>query len=211
MTRAAGVHALLVHGMGRTPASMLLLAARLRRLGFRPHLFGYSATLERFATIAARLTRRLQTFGDGPLVGVGYSLGGLLLRAATAGLSPTDRRPDRLVMLGTPNHSPRLARSLKRHRLYRLVHGDCGQLLGDEDRMAALPFPAVPTTLIAGTAGWYGRRSPFGDEPNDGVVSISEVGWDGIEPIRLPLPHTVLMNGRAVPRIVAAGRVSVGR
>lgn len=37
---------ILVHGMGRTPLSMLRLRRRLRRAGHHPILFGYSPTFE---------------------------------------------------------------------------------------------------------------------------------------------------------------------
>jgi hypothetical protein len=49
------MRAILVHGMGRTPASMLVLAARLRIRGFRPTLFAYSATFEALASCSERL------------------------------------------------------------------------------------------------------------------------------------------------------------
>ncbi len=39
-------HAILIHGMGRTPLAMSILAARLRASNIRPHLFGYSVTFE---------------------------------------------------------------------------------------------------------------------------------------------------------------------
>jgi hypothetical protein len=196
------MHAILVHGMGRTPASMLVLAYRLRRLGIRPRLFGYSATVESFAAIAGRLTRQLRSHGSGPYIGIGHSLGGLLLRAAVADLSRDDRSPDHLFLLGTPNRSPRLARRLRDRWLFRLVHGDCGQMLADPSRMEAIPTPVVPMTLVAGTTGWTGRRSPFGDEPNDGVVTVSEVGLDGHDPVPIPLPHTFVMNGRRVADVI---------
>ena len=32
----------------------------------------------------------------------------------------------------------------------------------------------VPYTIIAGTGGPRGRWSPFGSEPNDGIVAVSE-------------------------------------
>jgi hypothetical protein len=192
--------AVLVHAIGRTPASMLLLAARLRRAGIKCHLFGYSATLESFERITRRLTKHLQSVAR-PYVAVGHSLGGILLRVAIHEL-PAAARPEHLFMLGSPNQSPRLARRLHRSWPYRLVHGDCGQLLADSRRMGALPPPRVPTTLVAGTRGWHGRWSPFAAEPNDGVVAVDEVAMNGVDMVRLPEWHTFLMNSRQVSELI---------
>ena len=63
----------LVHGMGRTPASMVWLALRLRLAGHRPTLFGYAVTLERLASISQRFTERVRvTLGHGT-GGPGYA------------------------------------------------------------------------------------------------------------------------------------------
>ncbi len=196
--------AVLVHGIGRTPASMLLLAARLRHAGLTCHLFGYVAALEPFDRIAARLARRLQRVAEGPYVAVGRSLGGLLLRVAVEALPSTVRRPEHLFLLGTPNHSPRLARRLQHWFPYRLVHGDCGRLLAEPSRVDALPRPNVPTTLVAGTRGWRGRWSPFRSEENDGIVAVSEVMLDGASLVRLPVWHTFMMNSRHVFDVIRA-------
>ncbi|WP_077038191.1 hypothetical protein [Pelomonas sp. KK5] len=52
--------ALFVHGMGRTPLSGWPMLARLRAGGMATETFGYSAALESFDAIAARLQVRLR-------------------------------------------------------------------------------------------------------------------------------------------------------
>jgi thioesterase domain-containing protein len=198
--QSAAAAVVLVHGMGRTPLSMLWLAWRLRRAGLRTHLFGYSATFESFARIAGRLAR-LMELGRRPYIGVGHSLGGLLLRVAASQLTPPKLKPMHLLMLGTPNRSPRLARALRHWRSFRALNGDCGQLLSDPPRMDALPPLEMPATVVAGTSGWNGRWSPFADEPNDGVVAVSEAELNGASLIQLPLRHTFLMNSKRVAHI----------
>ena len=60
------------------------------------------------------------------------------------------------------------------------------------------PIP-VPFTVVAGTFGPVGRFSPFGHDPNDGVVSVCETKVDDAhEPMRVPAWHTLLM---AHPRV----------
>jgi hypothetical protein len=53
--------------------------------------------------------------------------------------------------------------------------------------------------VIAGTAGPRGRLSPFGDEPNDGLVAVSEtpVGSAG-EVVQLPVWHSTMMDATLV-------------
>ena len=42
MNKKTQMNAILIHGMGRTPVAMSILAARLRASNIHPHLFGYS-------------------------------------------------------------------------------------------------------------------------------------------------------------------------
>lgn len=183
---------------------MLLLAARLRRAGVVPGLFGYVPAVESFEAIAGRLAGRLAGLARDPdYFVVGHSLGGLLLRSALSRLDPGVPRPRHLFMLATPNQSPRLARRFQRNALYRWYNGDAGQLLASPGRMGSIPGPEVPYTLITGTSGRTGRWSPFGDEPNDWVVSLSEARvTDSDEVVTVPANHTFLMNHREVAAVI---------
>jgi hypothetical protein len=107
-------------------------------------------------------------------------------------------------MLGTPNQIPRLARRCRDFWLYRLVNGEPGQLLADSGFFASLSRPSSPYTIIAGTAGFRGRWSPFGAEPNDGLVAVAETMISPEDrPITLPVRHTFMMNDRRVRSVVA--------
>ena len=196
---------LLVHGLGRTPVSLAGLAFDLRRSGHRPELVGYIGAVERFEGIVARVRRRLHAAAGRaePLAAVGHSLGGVVLRAALAGWPARLPVPRCLIMLGTPHTPPRLARRFRTRRLYHWVSGECGQLLAQPEFFAGLPMPAIPLTLVAGTRGWPSRLSPFGAEPNDGVVAVSETRLgSGPGVIELPASHTFMMNNRRVRALV---------
>jgi pimeloyl-ACP methyl ester carboxylesterase len=192
---------ILIHGLGRTPLSLLGLASDLRRTGHHTELVAYSGTLESYCGIVARVRRRLEAAAAGgePYAIVGHSLGGLIARAALDQWPPTQPLPRHLIMLGTPSRVPRLARRFRRWWLYRLVNGQCGQLLAEPTFFAGLPQPVVPTTVIAGTKGWLRALNLFGDAPNDGLVAVDETRLDAAAGlIELPASHTFMMNNRQV-------------
>lgn len=195
---------LLVHGMGRTALSLYRLARELDSEGHKASLLGYVAAVEPFGRIVSRIHRRLaQLAREGsPYAVVGHSLGGLLVRAALA-TSPVAHPPSHLIMLGTPNQSPRLARRHQRLWLYRWINGESGQLLAQAGFFEQLPPLTVPYTIIAGTKSWRARPGVFGGEANDGIVAVSETMVAGTDaPIEFPVRHTFMMNDRRVREVI---------
>ena len=194
-----------VHGLGRTPLSLFGLAAALRRDGHRTRFFGYVPPIESVPRIVHRLTNALRDLARrGEPVGlIGHSLGGLLLRLALAEVP--ELRLRHFVMLGTPNAPPRMARLAWRwFPPFRLYAQDYGRLLTSPVAFAALPEVRVPFTVIAGTAGPRGRFSPFSDEPNDGLVAVTEARVGSAEPVLLPVLHTLMMDAVAVRERISA-------
>lgn len=194
---------LLVHGLGRTRFSLAMLGHRLSRSGHRPEFFSYSPFTETEPRIVLRLVARLRQWEAHAeeVALVGHSFGGLLLREAVAQVPGLPVR--QLVMLGTPNQQPRLAPLVFRRWPFRVLRGDCGRHLADPAWFGRLPSIRCPYTLIAGTAGWRGRLSPFKGEANDGVVAVSETRVnESDQPILLPVLHTFMMNSRSVHRLI---------
>ena len=193
------MHVLLVHGLGRTPLSMAQLGRRLRGAGHQPASFGYVPWAESYRRIRDRLAGRVRALeaAGAPWAAIGHSLGGLLLRDAFAEAAP--RLLAHLVMLGTPNQPPRLAPRAARVAPFRWVTGECGRRLASAEFFAGLPEPAVAYSVVAGTRGLYGRLSPFGDEPNDGIVALAEARVHPADAVHtFPVTHTFMMNDRAV-------------
>lgn len=165
-----------VHGMGRSPMSAWPMLRRLRKAGLKTSTFAYVVTLEKFDSIVARLQAQLKSVAAaGQYRVVGHSLGGVLLRAAISGLPENIARPQHVYLLASPMQPSRIAARLRNNLAFRIATGDCGQLLGSKERMSMIDALAIPTTGIAGVRGITGRFSPFGNEPNDGVVALSEV------------------------------------
>ncbi|RZM78948.1 esterase/lipase family protein [Leptolyngbya iicbica] len=189
---------LLVHGLSRTPASLLPLAWRLQTSGWQTHAFGYAAIFETFDQIVERLRHQLHDLSQqGPYSVVAHSLGGLLLRAALE--SQLLRSPAHVVMLGPPNQRPRLAPMAWQLPPFQWFTGQCGFNLTRLDFFHQLPLLRSPYTIIAGVGGPTGLLSPFGTEANDGIVAISETRMsDRDHPLEFPVEHTFMMNDTAV-------------
>ncbi len=202
----------LLHGMGRTPASMWLLAWRLRQAGHQPSLFAYAVSLTALDEIVAKLRtqiaatldrdRRSAGADDEPTYAViGHSLGNLLTRLASPELPAGFCR---FLQLAPPNQSPATARLLQGQKIFQAITQDAGRKLADEEFFATLPVPQVPTLILAGDAGPRQNFLPFHGEPNDGVLSVEETRLPGVAHLVLPAIHTFIMNRRDTTRAILA-------
>jgi hypothetical protein len=189
---------LLIHGLSRTPLSLIHLKWGLDRRGCRAELFGYAAVVESYDAIVRRLHDRLQVMAKRGSYGiVTHSLGGVLLRSAL-GLASIEP-PVHIVMLGPPNQRPRLASIAWKLPPFRWWTGTCGENLSLATFYQNLPGLNAPYTIIAGTSGFNGRWSPFGMDANDSVVALSETRLSAVDRmIELPVRHTLMMYDRRV-------------
>lgn len=196
------MNVLLIHGLGRTPVSLMSLEWRLRQLGWEAEHFGYAAFAEPYDRIVERLRRRLSLLSSRGDYGiVAHSLGGLLTRSALN--QSTIPAPRHIVMLGTPNQLPRLATFAWKLPPFQWFARDCGANLASPQFFAALPHPPAPYTIIAGTSGPRGVWSPFGHEINDGIVALSETQLTtGDRIVQLPVNHTFMMHHPTVHETV---------
>lgn len=194
---------LLVHGMGRTPLSMAVLAARLRAAGMQPHFFAYVAALESWDSCVARLRKFVEKNAPAQdYILIGHSLGAVLIRAALPGLAS---KPAACFFLAPPSRACLAARRFETCRLYRLLTGEMGRHLAAPEFMASLPMPVMPATIYAGTAGPRGVTSPFRGALNDGLLMLDETSLPSIPMRTVPRLHTFIMNDG----IVAADIIAV--
>ncbi len=196
------MNVLLIHGLGRTPLSLLNLERRLQQAGHRTEQFGYAAFTESYDRIVERLQIRLHTLStQGPYGIVAHSLGGLLTRSALGLMAVAP--PAHIIMLGTPNQPPRLAAHAWRLPPFQWFSGQCGFNLTSMDFYAAIPALQAPYTIVAGTSGPRGVLSPFGMEMNDGIVALSETRIsDQDRIVQLAAWHTFMMNDAIVQETV---------
>jgi len=182
--------------MFRTPAAMALLGHRLSKGGLDVSFFGYSVVWETTEECAERLRKKafeVGSSGEGWVI-VGHSLGAVLSRMVFPKLG--HRRPTACIFLSPPSRACLLAKLVHGHTpLFRWLTRDAGRLLADQDFMSALPVPNVPMRIYAGTAGPTGRLSPFGNEPNDAILTVEDTRIGAGETvIEVPAIHSLIMN-----------------
>lgn len=174
---------ILLHGLGRTPASMAPLAWRLRRAGRRVSSPGYPSTRDRVAASVEAVRRGLAQL-EGPLDLVGHSLGGLI--AARLMREAKELDIHRVVQLGTPNLGSPLAERLGGRWPVRRM---CGPALQDLRPRTDAPEVDHRIGAIAGTWGLPGVPLPH---PHDGAVSVRSA-WAGAgHRTAVPALHTLL-------------------
>jgi hypothetical protein len=190
------VDLVLVHGMGRTPLSMLLLGYRLRKSGHKVHLFGYLPTFQRLDGATTRLQGLVaRKVGGNTFALVGHSLGSVIIRHA---LPRLNQQPVACFLLAPPMLACKAAKFFSRFYLYRLLTGEMGQLLADDRFMQQLALPKN-TKIYAGTGGPRAAWLPFGHGLNDGILSLAEAtGSAEVEVLEVPSAHTLIMNSKLV-------------
>ena len=186
-----------MHGLGRTQASMALLAMRLDRAGYDVTNVDYDSrhgTLdEHAATLAAEVSVCCEA---APRIHfVGHSLGGLVIRRYLADSPPAAL--GRVVLLAPPNQGSEVADWLGEQPFSDLL-GPAGRALGTSksDIPASLPPPEFEVGIIAGSRSLNPIGSVLIPGPDDGMVSIENTRLEDVPLIVLPRTHTFLMNSR---------------
>ncbi len=198
---------ILAHGLGRTPASMAILAGRLEQAGFRVVRFGYPSRTEPIETLVDRLEGAVsECCGSNPKAVhfVTHSMGGVLVR------SYLSERPEphegRVVMLSPPNRGSEIVDTFADSDLLRSLLGPAGERLGTTPDGIASQLPPVRFSLgiITGTRSMNPIGSWLIPGPDDGTVGVNRADVEGSSSfLMLPATHTFIMNRRDVAEEVA--------
>lgn len=205
----------LIHGLGRTPRSLLAVRLWLLRAGYQVVSVGYPSrrvsVKEAVEGWLAPALARLQPPPGRHVHFVTHSLGGILFRAWAR-----DRDPGfplgRTVMLGPPNQGSEVLEQLAGRRLLRKLLGPVVDELGANDQSTPRQLGPVPkeTGIIMGNRPVITLfRDLLGPE-SDGIVTVAG-GWvEGQADFMVaPVDHTFMMWQpkvlRAVERFLKQG------
>ena len=189
---------IVVHGLGRTPASMAILVSRLENAGFRVINFGYPSRSEPIEALVERLESEVGQCCNSEAETVHFvthSMGGVLVR------SYLSQRPEahqgRVVMLSPPSQGSEIIDAFSDSDLLRSILGPAALLLGTDSAGIANQLEPVRFSLgvITGTRSLDPIGSWLIPGPDDGKVSVDRAAVEGAADfIALPATHTFIMN-----------------
>ncbi|GAB4161240.1 MAG: alpha/beta hydrolase [Planctomycetaceae bacterium] len=191
-----GKAVIVVHGIIRSSKSFAKMREQLKKEGFTVIGFDYPSTRVEITKSANYLHKVITSLkGIEEINFVVHSMGGLVVRAYL--INHRDKRIRRMVMLGVPNHGARMADTLKKNPLFRLVLGPAGQQLVSDPQgvINSLPIPDFEFGIVAGSRGTIKGYNPLIPGDDDGTVSVSSARLAGARDfITVKCLHSFLMS-----------------
>lgn len=191
----------LLHGLWFGGWILFFLSLRLRRRGFDVRIFSYRSVGRDVEENAQALHHYLLRLNRPTVHLVGYSLGGLVIRALFTRFPA--QAAGRVVTLGTPHGGSHAAQVLNRYRWGRAFLGhSAAALLHGAPTAWALPareFGTIAGDLSVGAGRLLGGLP----EPNDGTVAVAEASLKGARAVTLPVSHVGLVLAPQVAEHVA--------
>ena len=196
----------LLHGLGRTCASMASLKRGLEGQGFDVQCWSYPSRRRRLAGHISEFRDWLgEQMFEGPVHFVGHSLGGIIIRGALATSPPV--QVGRIVMIATPNQGAGVVSHFGGWPLSRLVFGlPLEDLAEDSPALKALGVPDAEIGIIAGVQhfhlinpiSWVNLFHRAGHE-HDGTVELENTRLDGAkDSLVIDAHHTFICDDKDV-------------
>ena len=197
-----GESVVVVHGLGRSHASMKLLVSRIEDAGYHVINFGYPSTAEPIEELTALLGAEVErSFGAdaGSVHFVTHSMGGVLVRSYLS-QQPTPHA-GRVVMLSPPSQGSEIIDAFADSQLLQSVLGPAAMKLGTEPGGIASELGRVRFSL--GVITGDRSLSPIGSwlipGPDDGMVAVDRAAVEGAADFMvLHATHTFIMNRKDV-------------
>jgi hypothetical protein len=192
---------LVLHGLGRTRASMQAICRRLNELPGTVALdVGYASTRAPVAEHARALARIIEHLPEAQQIDfVAHSMGNIVIRhylADRARSGAAGPRIGRMVMIAPPNQGSLRAQAWSESKLFAFLFGQPGQELGAGWRQLQqrLAVPECEFGIVAGVRGdGRGWRSYLpGDD--DGTVDVESTRLSGARDfLTVRSGHTLIM------------------
>jgi triacylglycerol lipase len=198
----------LLHGLGRTQASMLPLQLALERAGYTVWNRSYPSTkagIEQLSAVVGDAVAACRARRAERIHFVTHSMGGILVRAyfqdhrvAEAG---------RVVMLAPPNHGSEVVDAYRERWWFRSATGPAGQQLGTA--ADSLPNRLKPIPLEIGVIAGNSSSDPWFSDmfaaDHDGKVSVASASLPEMKDLLVvPNGHTFMVNAPGVMAQVLA-------
>jgi triacylglycerol lipase len=202
----AGGCVVLLHGLARSEASMLVMSTVLEQSGYVIVNEGYSSTQQSIGSLKSIVRRSADRCPDGAIRHfVTHSMGGILLRAALED-APIEGM-GRTVMLAPPNGGSALVDALREWSLFEEVNGPAGLQLGTGTESVPLGLGDVLSPnfgevgIVAGNFSFNPVFSSIIPGDDDGKVSVAETRISGMKDhLVLSVSHTLIA---ANPLVIA--------